>query len=124
MEVLFQGSKRLFGQRSSHHDGIYTKTKFLRKKWLHNHLMNNIGLTADQKIFDKSWNGLNKYLFNVEEDPEERNDLFHSEPEIVEQFRRRVREHLGSFTERDSPEKSSRGHPSNFGNVWSPGWCG
>ena len=37
--------------------------------------MNYTELTPDQRICDKSWNRSNKYLFNVEEDPEERNDL-------------------------------------------------
>ena len=76
-----------------------------------------------QRMFDQKWPKLKKLLFNVVEDPEERTDLFESNPEIVEKLRLRVRELLGSFVERDYPDQSKRGRPKNFHNVWSPGWC-
>ena len=74
-------------------------------------------------MFDQKWPKLKKLLFNVVEDPEERTDLFKSNPEIVEKLRLRVRELLGCFVKRDYPDQSKRGNPKNFHNVWSPGWC-
>lgn len=83
----------------------------------------NLNDNPRQRMFDRRWPKLKKHLFNVVEDPEERTDLFDSNPEIVEKLRLRVRELLGSFVERDYPDPSKKGKPKNFRNVWSPGWC-
>jgi len=79
--------------------------------------------TPTQRLFERRWPKLKKHLFNVVEDPEERNDLFDSHPEVVEKLRLRVRELLASFVERDYPDPSPKGRPKHFKNVWSPGWC-
>jgi len=76
-----------------------------------------------QRMFDRKWPKLKKHLFNILEDPEERNDLKDSQPEIVEMLRIRVRELLGTFVDRDYPDPSNGGKPKHFHNVWSPGWC-
>ena len=76
-----------------------------------------------QKVFDVRWPDLKKHLYNVVEDPEEKNDLKRTHRDIMEQLRQRVREYYGSFVERDYPAEVKRGKPKHFGNVWSSGWC-
>ena len=76
-----------------------------------------------QKMFDKKWPELQKHLFNVVEDPEERVDLQESHPEILERLRSRVRELYGSFIASDFPAVDHRGSPKHFHGVWSTGWC-
>ena len=75
------------------------------------------------EVFTAQWPKLKKHLFNVRLDPEERNDLVLSRPDLVEQLREEVVKLLRTFVERDYPAPSSKGRPSHFNNVWSPGWC-
>jgi len=79
--------------------------------------------TSKQQLFEKKWPKLQKYLFDVVNDPEERTDLFASKPEIVEMLYQRVLESLASFVPRDFPAWDQKGDPKNFQEVWSPGWC-
>ena len=74
-------------------------------------------------VFTAQWPKLKKHLFNVRLDPEERNDLVLSRPDLVEQLRDEVVKLLRTFVERDYPAPSNKGRPSHFNNVWSPGWC-
>ena len=76
-----------------------------------------------QYIFDKQWQNLQKYLFNVEEDPEEKKDLTKKLPKILEELRQKTKEFYGSFTPRDYPSLSQKGDPKNFDGIWSSGWC-
>ena len=76
-----------------------------------------------QKLFDKKWPSYQKHLFNIDEDPEERLDLQESQPQILEELRRRVRQLYGSFVPADFPAVDHRGSPKHFQGVWSPGWC-
>ena len=76
-----------------------------------------------QYIFDKQWQNLQKYLFNVEEDPEEKKDLTKKQPKILEKLRQKTREFYGSFIPRDYPSLSQKGNPKNFDGIWSSGWC-
>ena len=73
--------------------------------------------------FNSAWPKLKKHLFNVRLDPEERNDLVLSRPDIMEQLREKVVELLKTFVSRDYPAPSNKGRPNHFNNVWSPGWC-
>ena len=72
--------------------------------------------------FLKHWPTLTKHLFNVRTDPQERYDLTITQPEVVERLRKKVLEVLKTFVPRDYPAPSSKGRPSRFNNVWSPGW--
>ena len=76
-----------------------------------------------QIIFDLRWPNLKKHLFNIPADPEERVDLKDEQPQLVEDMRLIVRDMYASFVERDYPDKSKRGSPRHFNNIWSPGWC-
>ena len=78
---------------------------------------------AFQRIFDRRWPHLKKHLFNIVDDPEERNDLKDEQPELLERMRLKAREFYGSMVERDYPPFSKKSNPRNFGGVWSPGWC-
>ena len=76
-----------------------------------------------QEIFDKKWPTFKKHLFNIDDDPEERNDLLKTHPKILEKLRKRVRELYSSFVPSDFPADDHKGSPKHFGGVWSPGWC-
>ena len=76
-----------------------------------------------QKIFDQKWARLQKHLFNIDDDPEERVDLQESHPEILEELRIKVRELYGSFVRADFPPADHKGSPRYFKGVWSSGWC-
>merc|ERR1712032_112261 len=75
------------------------------------------------EVFNSAWPKLKKHLFNVRLDPEERNDLAVSRPDVLEQLREKVVELLRTFVARDYPAPSNKGRPNRFNNVWSPGWC-
>jgi len=75
------------------------------------------------EVFNSAWPKLKKHLFNVRLDPEERNDLALSRPDVMEQLREKVVELLKTFVSRDYPAPSNKGRPNHFNNVWSPGWC-
>ena len=76
-----------------------------------------------QQIFDQKWPSLKKHLFNVVQDPEERNDLQSSHPDILEEMRMKAREFYSTFVQRDYPNRSEKGNPKYFDNIWSSGWC-
>lgn len=76
-----------------------------------------------QEIFDKKWPSFKKHLFNIDDDPEERNDLQEKHPEILEKLRKRARELYRSFVPSDFPAEDHKGSPKHFGGVWSTGWC-
>ena len=76
-----------------------------------------------KEIFEKQWPEMRKLLFNVIDDPEERNDLQELEPEVMEEMGKVVSELYESFVERDYPKFSKRGLPKHFNNTWSHGWC-
>ena len=76
-----------------------------------------------QEIFDKKWPSFQKHLFNIDLDPEERNDLQEKHPEILEKLRKRARELYSSFVPSDFPAEDHKGSPKHFRGVWSTGWC-
>ena len=80
-------------------------------------------LNEYQIMFKKRWPNLKKHLFNISEDPEERNDLQEELPDVMEKMRLKALELYGSFVERDYPDMSSRSDPARWGGNWSPGWC-
>ena len=80
-------------------------------------------LNEYQIMFNRRWPNLKKHLFNIVEDPEERNDLQEALPDVMEKMRLKALELYGSFVERDYPDMSSRSDPARWGGNWSPGWC-
>ena len=62
-------------------------------------------------------------MYDVEADPEERNDLRENLPSIFADLRERAIHHLANVVEADFPPADFSGHPRNFGGNFSPGWC-
>ena len=62
-------------------------------------------------------------MYDVEADPEERNDLRDELPSIFADLRERAIHHLANVVEADFPPADFSGHPRNFGGNFSPGWC-
>ncbi|XP_067658128.1 arylsulfatase B-like [Haliotis asinina] len=62
-------------------------------------------------------------LFNVRSDPTERYDVAPVKPEIVDQLRARIEDYRKQMVPALYPPPDPASHPTNFGNVWSPGWC-
>ena len=62
-------------------------------------------------------------LFNLAADPEEKEDLAEKEPEIAATLLARLKEHLETMLDGTLPDLDEAGDPSNFGGVWTSGWC-
>ena len=54
-----------------------------------------------QVLFDKQWPHLTKYLFNIDEDPEEKENLAQKMPGVLEKLRLKARKLYSSFVPRD-----------------------
>nr|XP_006825164.1 PREDICTED: arylsulfatase B-like [Saccoglossus kowalevskii] len=63
------------------------------------------------------------YLFNIIDDPEERNNLAEVYPNKVEELRHRLDEYRENLVPPVDRIIDPAGNPVNFGGVWSPGWC-
>ena len=72
-----------------------------------------------EELFDK----VDIAMYNVIEDPQEKNDLRCELPEIFAQLRLRAIYHLKHLVPADFPTQDFSGHPSNFQGYFSPGWC-
>jgi len=72
-----------------------------------------------ERVFDS----LDIALYDLEADPEERNNLSDQLPEVFSDLRRRALMHLANVVEADFPEQDFNGHPRNYGGYFSPGWC-
>nr|KAG5696970.1 hypothetical protein BaRGS_008432 [Batillaria attramentaria] len=62
-------------------------------------------------------------LFNLNRDPEERNDILDTHHEVFQQMKARLDEYRKSLVPANLPSRSHQADPSNFHGVWSPGWC-
>ncbi|XP_071094086.1 arylsulfatase B-like [Haliotis cracherodii] len=67
----------------------------------------------------------NKYqLFNLKDDPNERNDLSNSQPDMVKKLAARLAWYEKQAVPPNFPETPDpKSNPALYGNVWSPGWC-
>ena len=84
----------------------------------------NLGLRTDDDLkLEKLFNKLDFAMYNVIDDPEERNDLKHDLPAIYQQLRKRTLEHLKNIVPEDFPEQDFSGHPNKLNGYFSPGWC-
>ncbi|XP_012944441.2 arylsulfatase B [Aplysia californica] len=70
----------------------------------------------------KNWT-LFKGLFNLRNDPYERENLYEARPDIVSQLRARMSYHYARMVPANYPPADPRGDPARWGGVWSPGWC-
>ncbi|XP_025088544.1 arylsulfatase B-like [Pomacea canaliculata] len=62
-------------------------------------------------------------LYNVKDDPTEKNDLAEEHPELVQTMLQRLKRYQRLVVPSQNPGVSAASLPHNFGGVWSPGWC-
>jgi len=62
-------------------------------------------------------------LYDLEIDPEEKSDISTEHPDVVENLKDRIMEHFEDLIPKFAPDDTEAGNPSNWGNVFSPGWC-
>ncbi|XP_076450565.1 arylsulfatase I-like [Babylonia areolata] len=62
-------------------------------------------------------------LFNVREDPTERQDLAQKEPKVLETLKRRLQQWKMSLVPAQNPKDDPKANPAYYGGDWSPGWC-
>ena len=62
-------------------------------------------------------------LYNIAEDPTESVNLFDTEPEIAQDLMMLLEEYIVALPDDLYPNEDQAGDPSNFGGVWSEGWC-
>ncbi|XP_077981232.1 arylsulfatase B-like [Glandiceps talaboti] len=63
------------------------------------------------------------YLFNIRDDPEERNNTADLYPDIVEKLKARLDVHRKHLVPPVDSTRDLAGDPINYGGVWTPGWC-
>ena len=76
-----------------------------------------------EERIERKFDSLDIAMYDVEADPEERNDLREELPSVFADLRERAIRHLANVVEADFPPKDLSGHPRNFGGNFSPGWC-
>ncbi|KAK7086018.1 hypothetical protein SK128_026978 [Halocaridina rubra] len=62
-------------------------------------------------------------LYNVRDDPEEREDLSEENPDMVETLLGILSRHMGDYVEPDILPNDPSGNPIYWNNTWTPGWC-
>ena len=60
------------------------------------------------------------WLFNIEADPNERNNVAVQYPEIVKQLKEKIEYYNSTHIEQLEPLFSLKSNPTNFGGVWTP----
>merc|ERR1711953_325596 len=76
-----------------------------------------------RRRIERKFDSLDIAMYDVEADPEERNDLRAELPSVFSDLRERAIRHLANVVEADFPPADFSGHPRNFGGNFSPGWC-
>ncbi|XP_067144724.1 arylsulfatase B-like [Centruroides vittatus] len=62
-------------------------------------------------------------LFNIKEDPTERNNLGATLPKVVELLKTKIIEYSREMIHADDPKDDPNGDPIYWNGVFSPGWC-
>ncbi|KAK7476922.1 hypothetical protein BaRGS_00031861 [Batillaria attramentaria] len=65
----------------------------------------------------------NPRLYNIRLDPEERNDLSETEPDMMTFMMNRLQQWMKSGVPPQNSPSDPKGDPKNWGGVWTPGWC-
>ena len=76
-----------------------------------------------EERIERKFDSLDIAMYDVEADPEERNNLREELPSVFADLRERAIRHLANVVEADFPPADFSGHPRNFGGNFSPGWC-
>ena len=61
-----------------------------------------------------------KWLFNITADPNERNNVAHMYPEVVQKLKDRIEYYNATHIEQLDPPLDPRSKPENYGGVWTP----
>ena len=64
-----------------------------------------------------------RLLFNLKEDPEERNDISGNNTDIIGNLKERVKRHFYHLYPRQAPDDTEAGDPKHWGGYYGPGWC-
>ncbi|CAL1539631.1 unnamed protein product [Lymnaea stagnalis] len=64
-----------------------------------------------------------KYLFHLKNDPNEHKNLYYQLPDVVKQLQDRLYEYKKKYVTPNYPPNDPSADPSNYGGVWTPGWC-
>lgn len=62
-------------------------------------------------------------LFNIHDDPLERNNLADKKPMIVKRLTKKLRQYRRRLVHAANPRKVRKSHPRFWQGFWSPGWC-
>ncbi|PVD33861.1 hypothetical protein C0Q70_05123 [Pomacea canaliculata] len=62
-------------------------------------------------------------LYNIRNDPQERNDLAQKQPQILKFMMNRLSRWMASGVKPQTSPVDPRSNPRNWGGVWTPGWC-
>ncbi|XP_069109762.1 arylsulfatase I-like [Argopecten irradians] len=62
-------------------------------------------------------------LFNLRDDPNERNNLSDKLPDVVKKLRMRMAEYHKQMVPANYPNGTAVSDPKNYNGFWSPGWC-
>lgn len=62
-------------------------------------------------------------LYNIRDDPTERNNLAEEKREIVVKLMKRLQKLKETMVPADDPPVAEMGDPSHWGGIFSPGWC-
>ena len=60
------------------------------------------------------------WLFNIKEDPNERNNVADQHPDIVKHLKERIEYYNSTHIEQLYPPVDPKSNPANFGGVWTP----
>jgi len=66
---------------------------------------------------------ISNVLYNIATDPEEKENLYDTETEVVDDLRARLDQYIAALPEGSYPPKDEAGKPENFGGIWNAGWC-
>jgi len=69
------------------------------------------------------YDDIRNVLYNIATDPEEKENLIETEPDVAQKLKDKLDEYIAALPEGFYPPKSPAGKPENFGGIWSDGWC-
>lgn len=82
-----------------------------------------MGTKATTQDLSKSAHHPEYQLFNLHQDPLEKKNILDSHQDVFKQMKARLDHYRKSLVPANLPGYTKEAAPSNFNNVWSPGWC-
>ena len=62
-------------------------------------------------------------LFNLTNDPFEKDNIAYKNPNIVEELTQRLSKYVKTMITPDLAPETKKGNPNRFGGFFGPGWC-